>query len=247
MEDAFPVGAGSPTAIPMPPSADVTGVGTPRTGGASTQVHAVGQSPSTAQVVAFGVQTPTVLIVVVQLSGGWTGVGLGSGATPPSTAGVRAPVEPAPPEAEPVEPVPVMPGDTVPVDAVPVPEPPTPPPEHMVIVGKVQENPSPQSASTLQASCHLYMQVETLVVVHVGGVDGAKQSAFGWQVEPPEHAMIMSVWHTIVAPQSASVLHDASMHVPVGVVFVGGVVWSMHLTPAGHEGGAATGVGAMTI
>jgi hypothetical protein len=37
------------------------------------------------------------------------------------------------------------------------------------------------------------MQVETLVVVHVGLVSGTRHSALGGQVEPPEHAMIESV------------------------------------------------------
>jgi hypothetical protein len=192
-EEAPPVGAGSPTAIAVPASAAGAGVGTPRTGGGATQVHAVGQSVSAVQDVALGVQTPTVLVVVVQVSVGCTGVGPGAGATPPSTAGVGAVMPALAPEPPEAEPVPVMPGDTVPVDVVPEPATPPPDPEHMVIIGKVHEKPSPQSVSTLQSSCHLYTQVETLVVVQVGGVDGAKQSAFGGQVEPPEHAMLISV------------------------------------------------------
>jgi hypothetical protein len=158
------------------------------------------------QLVAFGVQTPTMLVVVVQLLLG--GMDEGAGAAPPCEGGVALPVVP-----DPVDAVPVMPGDTVPVDAVAMPVPPLP--EQLVVVGKTHEKPSPQSLSTLQSSCHLYMQVETLVVVQTGGVSGAKHWVFGGQVAPPEQDMTASVWHTIVGPQSASVAHDASMQEPV--------------------------------
>ena len=62
-----------------------------------------------------------------------------------------------------------------------------------MIVGKVQVKPAPQSVSTLQASCHLYVQVETFVVVHTGFMFGTRHSALGGQLAPPEHAMIESV------------------------------------------------------
>jgi hypothetical protein len=139
--------------------------------------------------VAFGAQTPTVLTVVVQLS---AGTGEGPGATPPSMAGASLPVPAEPLEPEPVDPVPVVPGVAVPLDTVPVPA--IPLPEQALIVGKVQLKPSPQSASTLQESSHLYLHVETLVVVQVGGLSGAKHWVFAGQVEPPlEQAMIESV------------------------------------------------------
>jgi hypothetical protein len=130
---------------------------------------------------------PIVLVIVTQLSAG-TGVGPGAGAAPPSTAGAGLPVPLDPVEAEPV---PVMPGVAVPPETVP--EPALPLPEQPVYVGKSHEKPAPQSESTLQASSHLYRQVETLVVVQTGGMSGAKHLAFGGQVDPPAHDWIMSV------------------------------------------------------
>jgi hypothetical protein len=52
----------------------------------------------------------------------------------------------------------------------------------------------------------------------------------------------------MVAPQSASVVHDASMQVPLvaGGVMVGAGLVAAHLTPTGHAGVVAIGVGAMS-
>jgi hypothetical protein len=75
------------------------------------------------------------------------------------------------------------------------------------------------------------MQVETLLVVQVGGVDGAKHSAFGGQVDPPVHSGMVSVWQIIVAPQSASVVQGASTQVPLG---------------CGGRSGAGVGAGSVT-
>jgi hypothetical protein len=182
MAGAAVFGAGSPTAMP------VAGVGPPRSGGASTQVQAAGQSVSAVQLFAFGVQAPTVLVLVVHMVSGGTGALELAGAL----------------EALPE-----------PVADVATPDPALPPPEQAVVVANAQEKPSPQSASAWQGSCQVYAHIETLFVVHVGGVEGAKHCAFGGQVEPPEHAWYVSVWQTIVGPQSASVAHEASTHVPL--------------------------------
>jgi hypothetical protein len=152
--------------------------------------------------------------MVVHVVDGGTGA-VDGGAAPPSTAGVALPVPVVP------LPVPVMPGV-----ATPMPVPPLP--EHAPIVANTHEKPSPHSASALHGSCHLYMQVETLFVVHVGGVVGAKHMAFAGQAEvPPVHSWYDSVWQTIVAPQSASVAQGASTQKPIGAV------------PASASGGVA--------
>jgi hypothetical protein len=94
----------------------------------------------------------------------------------------------------------------------------------------------------------LYVQVETECVVQVLGVGGARHSPFAGQGDavPPVHSWIMSVWHTMVAPQSASVVHDAGAHQPVGAgAASGGVAGAGSATgqvvPAGHglTGGSA--------
>jgi hypothetical protein len=122
-------------------------------------------------VVAFGVHEPTVLVTGMQTS---EGTGALRGATPPSDAGVAVPLDVVP----------------VPLVATPMPLPPLP----AQPIAKEQVKPSPQSASALQASCHLYSQVETLTVVQVGGVVGTKHSAFAGHVAvPPEHCWWDSV------------------------------------------------------
>src|SRR3954468_24946507 len=69
--------------------------------------------------------------------------------------------------------------------------------------------PLPQSASALQGSCHLKAHVEEVVVVQVGGVTSTgSHFVFGGQgaTDPPEHAEMVSVWHTMSVPQSLSVV-----------------------------------------
>jgi hypothetical protein len=159
-----PEGAGSPGATEGAP----VGAGAPTavgglagcgagTGAASTQVHAAGQSASTVQVVVFGAHAPIVLVVVVHVSPGATGA-----------LRLAYPVGAVPPATGVAMPTPVL-----------------PPPEQVVVMANVHEKPSPQSASAWQGSCHLYAHVETLLVVQVGGLSGAKHAAFGGHVEPP--------------------------------------------------------------
>ena len=177
MAGGAPVGAGSPTATPSP-GWGVLCIGT-------TQVHAVGQSASAAQLVAFGVHAPTVLVVIMQVSSGATGA-------------LRL--------AGPLEPVPVPATGVVAPPAAP----PVPPPEQAVLTANVHEKPSPQSASAVRGELPLVRaRRHALRRAGRGCRRGPKQSAFGGQADPPEHSPIISVWQIIAGPQSASVAHGA--------------------------------------
>jgi hypothetical protein len=111
----------------------------------------------------------------------WSG---GTGAIVVEGAGADAPAEPddvPPPEV------------AVPGVATPVP----PLPEQKPVTVGLQLKPAPQSLSTLQGSCHLYMHVETFVVVQTSGAGfaTAQPVAFGSQAGavPPEHEASSSV------------------------------------------------------
>jgi hypothetical protein len=168
-----PEGLGSPGAIAAPvPASVAAGADTVRVGSPSTHVQAAGQSVFAVQLVAFGVQEPGKVVIVVQVLPG------GTGALPL----VFGPAWPDPVEAMPVEAVPAV---IVPASALP------PPPEQAPVTDGAQVNPSPQSVSTLHGSCHLYAHVETLFVVHELGVGGrGSHSVLGAHptAVPPVHS-----------------------------------------------------------
>ena len=239
---APPDGAGSPGAIAealvpavpavaVVPSSGAVGLDTERDGGTSTQVQAVGQSASATQLVALGVQAPKSLVVVTHESPGGTGaLRLVLIAAPPSAAGVGAPA----------------PGEPVVLPAVPA----LPPPEQALVTIGVHVKPSPHSASALQGSCHLYAHVEMVVVVHEPG-EGAGASGHGTpfaqaDAVPPAHALEVEVWHTIVAPQSASLVQRAASQypivcVPASAAGAGRSAQSRFGAHAGFATGTATG------
>jgi hypothetical protein len=177
--------------------------------GTSRQVHAAGHSAVAMQLAILGVHDPGKLVVVLQVLSGGTGA--------PGLEGAEAePLALEPPD-DPAELV------TVAVPLVAQPE----------TLG-AQVNPVPQSASALHGSCHLYMQVETLRVVHAFGPGATgSHAALGGHagVVPPGHSICVSAWQIIVGPQSESVLHDASVQKPVIAV------------PASTDAGSTTGQG----
>jgi hypothetical protein len=153
-----PDGSGSPGAMDAPPAGAlpllpagavpvVPGLATPRRTGTSTQVHAAGQSVSAVQVVAFGVQEPGKLVVVMHVFAG--------GLAPPAAPPVPPPVEPGAVLPFPVLPLPelALPELAVPIPATGVGAP--PPPEQAPVTVGAQVKPLPQSPSALQGSCHL--------------------------------------------------------------------------------------------
>jgi hypothetical protein len=233
---APPVGAGSPGAIdaPLDPAAaaDDDEAGAPalavvsRVGYASTHVQLAGQSESTVHVLALGAQYPGKEVVVVHMSGGAVPAPPAVPSVPP-TLGILAS---APPPLELDVPVPAV---TVPL-----------PPEHAPETVGWHVNPSPHSASALHGSCHLNMQVETFVVVHVAG--GAKHCALGGQAEPPEQDSCSSVWQTMPDPQSAFVVHEASTHTPYVACWPASAFASCAQTVSAGQG-AGVGVVVATI
>jgi len=107
-----------------------------------------------------------------------------------------------------------------------------PPPEQPTETLGVQVKPAPQSVSTLHWSCHLYAQVDTVVVVHAGaGVDGpGSHFELGGQagVVAPGQLGYVSVWQIMFGPQSSTVVQDPGAQYPVVTV------------PASAAGGGAT-------
>jgi hypothetical protein len=131
-------------------------------------------------------------VVVVHIGGG------GGGGAPASLGGAK-------------------PGSGRAVPPLVVPPPLDPLPAHEPVTLGLQEKPAPQSASMLQGSCHLNMQLLVVVVVHIssGGLGGAPASGQAWlagqlggaTAEPPEQAVEVWAKQTMPAPQSASALH----------------------------------------
>ena len=110
------------------------------------------------------------------------------GALPPSTAGAGmfGPLDAAPPE--PVEPAPV---DVVaPIAAPPELEVSPPPPAHAPPGSGMHVNPSPQSASTLHANCHLYAHVEIDFGVHVVDGTGSQFVPAAHPADVPPHSSV---------------------------------------------------------
>jgi hypothetical protein len=153
------------------------------------QVQPLGQSALPVQVVAFGLHHP-----------GYEGAAVHSGA-PPSIAGAGA----AEPPLE-LAPVPLGP-EELPLLTLPVPHPTAP--------FGWQTNPSPQSVSVLQGSCHLNAQTLRVVVVQVSVVrvgGPASQIVLAAQARvvppPPEQVVDVCAKQTMPAPQSASSVQD---------------------------------------
>jgi len=144
-----------------------------------------GQSASVAHVAAAALHHPGKAVVVVHMSGC---------DAPTSNGASEAVALPVPPELP----------DT--------PE----PPEQVPDTDGWHTKPLPQSTSALQGSCHLKAHVEEVVVVQVGGVTSTgSHFVFGGQgaTDPPEHAEMVSVWHTMSVPQSLSVVQGPGSHV----------------------------------
>ena len=195
--------------------------------GDATQVQVEGQSESRVQLVTLAWQLPGKDVVVVHK---------GAVVVPASGAGLEGGAGSAP------EPLPPPVPDEE--DAVPVPPETGPDPEQLPIVVGWHAKPSPQSASALQGSCHLYVHREVVVLVQIGSVGGGvgAQTVLGSHLTatavPPLQVVVVSPRQTMPWPQSASAWQGAGWQVMDGVG--GGVVGQSVPTAQAMAGIAVT-------